>query len=309
MDYIEALSRVNINSAWATIGAFDGVHTGHRILFNKLVDGARQDNCRAVAITFDPLPALFFERIKTGQVLTTLTERVSLIKSLGVDDVIVLDFNRALADVEAFPFMQQVHRTIGLKRLLSGFNSRIGKDQAGSVSRLKEIGQQLGFSVEIVPPIRNGQEIISSSNIRKLIKAGDISRAKQYLGRPYTVSGEVVHGDHRGSKLGIPTANLAIPGEQLLPATGVYACKAIVGERSYIAVTNVGVRPTFENPLSTPRIEPHLLDTDETFYGAVLKLEFYEYLRPEVRFPDAKALVAQIQQDIQKTRELFADAP
>lgn len=309
MDYIEVMKNASIESSWVTIGAFDGVHLGHQTLFNKLVDGARQDNSKAIAITFDPLPALFFERINIGQVLTTLTDRVSLIKSLGVDEVIVLKFDQALANVEALPFMEQVKRTLGLRRLLSGYNSRIGKDQAGSVSRLKEVGQQLGFSVEVVPPVRKGQEIISSSNIRKLIKAGDIYRANQFLGRPYAVTGEVVHGEHRGSKLGIPTANLSIPQEKLLPATGVYATKAHVGERTYLSVTNVGVRPTFENPLSAPRVEPHLLDTDETFYGLTIKLEFIEFLRPEVRFPDAKALIEQIQQDIRKTRELFTDAP
>lgn len=309
MDYIEALHNASVESSWATIGAFDGVHVGHQTLFKKLVDGARQDGCKTVAITFDPLPALFFDRIKTGQVLTTLAERVAMIKALGVDEVIVLKFDKTLADIEALPFMEQVKNAIGLHRLLSGFNSRIGKDQAGSISRLKEIGKQLDFSVDVVPPVRNGQEIISSSNIRKLIKAGDITRANQFLGRPYAISGEVVHGEHRGSKLGFPTANLSIPEEQLLPATGVYATKAHVAEKTYLAVTNVGIRPTFENPLAFPRIEPHLLDTDDSFYGATLQLEFIEFLRPEVRFPDAKALVAQIQHDIQKTRELFADAP
>jgi len=308
MDYIEVLHQAKIESSWAAIGAFDGVHSGHRALFRKLVDGARQDECKTVAITFDPLPALYFERIKTGQALTTLAERVSLIKSLGVDEVIVLNFDRALADIEAFPFMQHVHSAIGLRKLLSGFNSRIGKDQVGSVSRLKEIGKQLGFSVEVVPPVRNGQEIISSSNIRKLIRAGDISRANKFLERPYAFTGEVVHGEHRGNKLGIPTANLSLPPEQLLPANGVYACKAKVGNRTYLAVANVGVRPTFENPLPVPRVEPHLLDTNESFYGATLKLEFHQFLRPEVRFPDAKALVTQIQLDIKNTRELFADA-
>lgn len=309
MDYTESLQHAGIKKCWATIGAFDGVHIGHQTLFQKLVSGAHDDSCQAVAITFEPLPALFFERIKTSQVLTTLEERIALIKSLHVDSVIVLDFTQDLADVEALSFMEQVKQKIGLKRLLSGFNSTIGKDQAGSVSRLKEIGNQLDFSIEVVPPVRHGQEIISSSNIRKLLKAGDISRVNLYLGRPYTLNGEVVHGEHRGSKLGIPTANLLIPGEKMLPATGVYATKARVEERTFLAVTNVGVRPTFDNPLTSPRVEPHLLDTDEVFYGKKLTLEFIEFLRPEVRFPDAKALVAQIHSDIQKTRELFSDAP
>ncbi|HOW92744.1 MAG TPA: riboflavin biosynthesis protein RibF, partial [Anaerolineaceae bacterium] len=267
--------------------------------------GARQAKCQSVAITFDPLPALFFKRITTDHILTSIDERVALIKNLGVDQVVVLDFTREFADIDALTFMTEVKKALGLQKLFAGYNFTLGKDQAGTVAVLKEIGQQLDFEVEVVPPIRHGQEIISSSNIRKILKTGDVAKAAEYLGRPYALSGLVVHGENRGSKLGIPTANLAIPGERLLPAMGVYATRAHINGKTYLSVTNVGVRPTFENPLPSPRVEPHLLDTSETFYGKNLTLEFVEYIRPEVRFPDSKALVAQIQLDILKTREIL----
>lgn len=305
MDYIETLNTLSIPHSWVTIGAFDGVHTGHQTLFRKIVDGARQAKCQSVAITFDPLPALFFKRITTDHILTSIDERVALIKNLGVDQVVVLDFTREFADIDALTFMTEVKKALGLQKLFAGYNFTLGKDQAGTVAVLKEIGQQLDFEVEVVPPIRHGQEIISSSNIRKILKTGDVAKAAEYLGRPYALSGLVVHGENRGSKLGIPTANLAIPGERLLPAMGVYATRANINGKTYLSVTNVGVRPTFENPLPFPRVEPHLLDTSETFYGKYLTLEFVEYIRPEVRFPDSKALVAQIQLDILKTREIL----
>lgn len=305
MDYIETLNTLSIPHSWVTIGAFDGVHTGHQTLFRKIVDGARQAKCQSVAITFDPLPALFFKRITTDHILTSIDERVALIKNLGVDQVVVLDFTREFADIDALTFMTEVKKALGLQKLFAGYNFTLGKDQAGTVAVLKEIGQQLDFEVEVVPPIRHGQEIISSSNIRKILKTGDVAKAAEYLGRPYALSGLVVHGENRGSKLGIPTANLAIPGERLLPAMGVYATRAHINGKTYLSVTNVGVRPTFENPLPSPRVEPHLLDTSETFYGKNLTLEFVEYIRPEVRFPDSKALVAQIQLDILKTREIL----
>lgn len=305
MDYIETLNTLSIPHSWVTIGAFDGVHTGHQTLFHKIVDGARQAKCQSVAITFDPLPALFFKRITTDHILTSIDERVALIKNLGVDQVVVLDFTREFADIDALTFMTEVKKALGLQKLFAGYNFTLGKDQAGTVAVLKEIGQQLDFEVEVVPPIRHGQEIISSSNIRKILKTGDVAKAAEYLGRPYALSGLVVHGENRGSKLGIPTANLAIPGERLLPAMGVYATRANINGKTYLSVTNVGVRPTFENPLPFPRVEPHLLDTSETFYGKYLTLEFVEYIRPEVRFPDSKALVAQIQLDILKTREIL----
>ncbi len=306
MDYTDILTGTSIQRSWVTIGAFDGVHSGHQVLFKKLVEGAKQAKCPSVAITFDPLPALFFRRIKTDHVLTTSEERVSLIKSMGVDQVIVLEFTQELADVEADDFMSHVKKALGLEKLMAGFNFTLGKDHAGTVSELKQIGAHLNYEVEVVPPIRHGQEIVSSSNIRKLLKNGEVNKAGLFLGRPYFLNGQVVHGEHRGSKLGIPTANMSIPGERLLPTTGVYATLAHINQQTYLAVTNVGVRPTFENPLPTPRVEPHLLDTNDTFYGNTMKLEFIEYLRPEVRFPDARALVDQIQQDIQKTREIFA---
>ncbi len=306
MDYTDILTETSIQRSWVTIGAFDGVHSGHQVLFKKLVEGARQAKCPSVAITFDPLPALFFRRIKTDHVLTTSEERVSLIKSMGVDQVIVLEFTQELADVEADDFMSHVKKALGLEKLMAGFNFTLGKDHAGTVSELKQIGARLNYEIEVVPPIRHGQEIVSSSNIRKLLKNGEVNKAGVFLGSPYFLSGQVVHGEHRGSKLGIPTANMSIPGERLLPATGVYATLAHINQQTYLSVTNVGVRPTFENPLPTPRVEPHLLDTNDTFYGNSMKLEFFEYLRPEVRFPDARALVDQIQQDIKKTREIFA---
>lgn len=307
MDYVETLNALSLQRSWVAIGAFDGVHLGHQTLFKKIVEGARESGCESVAITFDPLPALFFKRIKTDHILTSVRERMNLIRGLGVNRVVVLNFTRELADIDALTFMTTVKSALGLEKLLAGYNFTLGKDHAGTVNVLKELGRQLDFEVEVVPPIRIGQDIISSSNIRKLLKSGEVAKANQFLGRPYNLKGRVVHGEHRGSKLGIPTANLSIPDARLVPANGVYATLAHINRKTYLSVTNVGVRPTFENPLTHPRVEPHLLDTTETFYGKNLTLEFIEYLRPEVRFPDSRALVAQIQHDIQKTREILAN--
>lgn len=307
MDYIDLIKETLFHRSWLTIGAFDGVHTGHLTLFRKLVDGARQADCPSVAITFDPLPALFFRRIKNDHILTPIKERVSLIKSTGVNQVFVLNFTQDLADIEAAAFMAQIKNTLGVEKLIAGFNFTLGKDHAGTVAELKRIGNPLQIDVEVLPPIRFGQDIVSSSNIRKLLKNGEVAKARVFLGRPYNLRGRVVHGEHRGGKLGIPTANMGIPAERLLPANGVYATLAHVNQQTFLSVTNVGVRPTFENPLPAPRVEPHLLDTNNSYYGKTLKLDFIEYLRPEVRFPDSKALVEQIQQDIKKTREIFAN--
>lgn len=307
MEFIETLQSRNIQHSWVAIGAFDGVHKGHQALFNALVKGAHRSGCTAVVITFDPLPGVFFKRMETGSALSSLEERISLIKATGVDEVIVLHFDLALAGIDALSFMKALKSNIGIERLLAGFNFTLGKDRGGTVNELTEIGKSLGYDVEVVEPVRDGDDIISSSNIRRLLRLGDISKANRFLGRVYKVTGPVVHGEHRGGKLGFPTANVSIPAERLIPANGVYACKATVDGKTYLAVTNVGVRPTFDTPLLEPRIEPHLLDTEERFYDRILSLEFFEYLRSEMKYPDADALIAQIKKDVQKTRELFSD--
>jgi riboflavin kinase / FMN adenylyltransferase len=163
----------------------------------------------------------------------------------------------------------------------------------------------MNFEVEIVAPITIDEEIVSSSQIRKLLIEGNLVQANRYLGRPYSLEGEVIHGEHRGNRLGFATANMDIAPDRLLPATGVYACRAYFDGMSYTAVTNIGVRPTFANPLASPRVEPHLLDLKENLYGQFLRLDLLEYLRPEQAFDSPDELIAQVNRDILRTRELF----
>lgn len=306
MDTLASFTQSLTDRSWVAIGAFDGVHLGHRSIFEKLVSGAHQVACEAIAVTFDPLPALFFKRIHANYSLTTLAEREKLIQQYGIDRLITLKFDQELADVEAADFMQVLKQKIGVERLLVGDNFTLGRDRKGNVTELTRLGQELGYSLEITEPVTIDGEVISSSKIRNLLVAGNIHKANQFLGRPYHLTGEVVHGEHRGTKLGIPTANLAIPPERLLPANGVYATLARVKGGTYLAVTNVGVRPTFDHPLLQPRVEPHLLDVSGHLYGETLTLEFFEFLREEVKFPDSQSLVSQINRDIQKTREVLA---
>jgi riboflavin kinase/FMN adenylyltransferase len=159
-----------------------------------------------------------------------------------------------------------------------------------------------------VPPFKINGEVVSSSQIRKLLAEGQLNQANRCLGRPYSVEGNVIHGEHRGNLLGFPTANLDIAPDRLLPARGVYASRVKVDGKKYIAVTNIGVRPTFDNPLPNPRVEPHILDLDGDLYGKYLKLELLEYLRPEETFASPQDLITQVNLDVKKTRELFDHA-
>ena len=161
--------------------------------------------------------------------------------------------------------------------------------------------------MDVIHPIKIDGEVVSSSQIRNLLQEGQLKRANNLLGRPYSLQGEVIPGEHRGNRLGFPTANLNLPPERLLPTRGVYASRGIVHGKEYMAVTNIGIRPTFANPLKVPRVEPHLLDLKEDLYGENLKIELIEYLRPEQIFPSPADLIAQVNRDIQETREILKD--
>jgi riboflavin kinase/FMN adenylyltransferase len=306
-DFIQ-LDHHDIKQAWVAVGTFDGVHRGHQTLIHQLVSQAHAEHSPAVVVTFHPHPAVYFGRASLGHNLTEPDEREALLKEMGVDEVFTLPFDAQLANLTALNFMQMLKNQLDVSHLLIGFNFALGRDRAGDLDTLQQLGKIIGYEVEVIPPIKMGEATISSSQIRSLLQEGLIRKANEMLGRPYFLSGKVIHGEHRGNQLGFPTANLDLPRERLLPARGVYACRAFVNGSAYIAVTNIGVRPTFENPLEYPRVEPHLLDLDRDLYGDFLKLDLLKYLRPEKAFASSDDLIAQVNRDIEKTRELFNHA-
>ncbi|MFH1907477.1 MAG: bifunctional riboflavin kinase/FAD synthetase [Chloroflexota bacterium] len=292
-------------NAWLTIGVFDGVHRGHQEIIRQLTAGARADGALAVVLTFFPHPAVVLGGKADFKSLTTPDERVALLESLGVDVVITHPFDRALSDQTAEEFMRTVARSLGLRRLLVGYDFALGHGREGNVARLTELGKTLGYEVYTIAPVTNGKETISSTRIRQQLAAGDMSAAAAGLGRCYALTGPVIHGDGRGKKINIPTANLEIPTEKVIPANGVYACWAWVSGEKYLSVTNVGIRPTFTPEEFAPHVETHLLDFDRDLYGQEIKLEFVERLREERKFQSVEALVEQIQADIGRARQIL----
>ena len=294
-----------VDGSWITIGSFDGVHLGHQSLIKKLVATARENKAKAVVVTFWPHPSAYFAKAQTPRALNTAEERRELLLDLKVDEVVTLPFDRSIAEMTANEFLEFLKKEHGMKGLIIGPNTTIGKGRGGTPETLQQITAGLGVSLKVAEAVALPGEMVSSSAIRKLLQENRISQANQMLGRPYRLSGRVVHGEHRGSGLGVPTANLQIPVERLIPANGVYVTRAVLEGKAYASVTNIGVRPTFENPLPSPRIEPHILDMKDQIYDRILALEFMEYLRPEIKFNDPSELVAQIQKDISATREFF----
>lgn len=283
-----------------TIGAFDGVHRGHKALIEQMVTEARRQELQPIVLTFDPLPGQVLEGDDYG-LLSTLPGRIARIQALGVAGLLILSFEEALMAMPAETFVQQMVDHLALRGLWVGPDFTLGRDREGDVEYLREAGQRFGFKVNVLnqPVLWDGKPV-RSSRIRDALRAGDIEEANGCLGYPYHVRGVVVHGEKRGHKLGFPTANLKPPQERLLPANGVYICRAHFASGSYGAITNIGTRPTFNNYPTT--IEAYLLDFSGDLYGTSLRLDFLKRLRPELRFPSAEALIAQMQQDEAEAR-------
>jgi riboflavin kinase/FMN adenylyltransferase len=237
--------------------------------------------------------------------LTTPIERAEILEDLGADAVIIHPFTRELAEQTAESFMRYVKSRIGLHRLLVGYDFALGRGREGNAARLAEIGRETGYDVETVPAFSISGEIISSTRIRQRISSGQVAEAAADMGRFYTICGPVVHGDGRGRKINIPTANIEIPEDKILPANGVYACWAWVKGEKHRAVTNVGIRPTFKSNNLGANIETHILNFDRELYGLQIELEFVSRLRQEMRFPSVEALVTQITKDIARAREIL----
>ena len=306
MSLVHDFTQIQLKNAWLAIGVFDGVHLGHRYMLQSLVDGARTNGVPSVVMTFDPHPAEVLGNQPGFQWLTPAQERVAEFQSLGVKHIIMQQFDRSFAGIEAGEFMLALSRQIGLHHLLVGYDFALGRDRQGNADVLEAIGKNLGYELNRIEPVRDGSgNIISSTRIRSLLQQGNVSQSGSLLGRSYALTGRVVHGDGRGHTINIPTANLKLPADKLVPARGVYACRAWLGSQNWLAVTNIGTRPTFTSGEQVSHVETHLLDFDQQVYGNEMRLEFMYRLRDEQRFPSVEALVTQIQSDISQARRLM----
>lgn len=293
-----------------TIGVFDGLHLGHRKIISGLVDAAHAARRDAVVITFDPHPAAVLGR-GAPLLLTTVGERLDLMAALQVDTVVVFPFTEAVVQTTAEDFVNDLSHHLQLAEIRVGPDFTLGHGQEGDVHHLRVLGTRLGFGVTVVEPVAWQGDVVHSSRIRDALQRGDLEEANGCLGRAYRLSGVVVHGRGLGQDIGVPTANIAPPPNRLVPAGGVYACRAHT-ERwgAYAAAVNVGTRPTFSTRPNVQglTVEAHLLDFDRNLYDQVLTLAFIARLRDERAHPTLNALVRQVRADITQTRALV-DAP
>lgn len=287
-----------------TIGVFDGVHLGHEFLIKKLKERASAGGLLSVVVTFHRHPRLVLSPRSNLTYLTSLKERIRLLRSLGVECVVTLSFTRELAELSAREFIGLLQKYLRMRSLVVGPDFALGKRREGDAPKLESLGEELHFSVEMVEPMVWEGEVVSSTAIRSALSQGDMIKVSRLLGRRFTLSGQVMRGDQRGKMLGFPTANLVPDPEQALPPDGVYSTRAIVNETAYPAVTNIGVRPTFGEGKRV--VEVHILDFEEReLYGNEIRIELAHWLRGEVKFSGADELKAQMQRDVEQARALL----
>lgn len=290
-----------------TIGTFDGVHRGHRALIESTVDRARALGVRSTAVTFEPVPAAVLRPDRFPGRLCPAGEKIRHLADLGLDDIVTVTFDHELARQSPEEFMAAVRAT-GLTELWVGEAFALGRDRAGGIDRLRSIGRHSGFDVHAVMRETDEDAVISSSAIRAAVLAGDVARARRWLGRPFRVSGEVVLGARLGRTIGYPTANVKPPSELVALADGIYVSRTWLpgGTRPLGSMTYVGTRPTVNS--GERLVETHLFDFDGDLYGQVIGVDMLERLRGDAVFDGLDALIAQLHSDEAAARSFLTSA-
>jgi riboflavin kinase/FMN adenylyltransferase len=292
--------------AVVTVGTFDGVHRGHWAVLDEIRRRARTTGARSILVTFHPHPLTIVRPEAAPPLLTTPTEKKEILAESGLDYAVFLTFGKELAAMAPDRFVREILvGRLGVSELVIGYDHGFGKGRAGSVDTLRAIGAELGFAVDVVPPVSAGEEPVSSTRIRRAVAAGELEKASSALGRPYSLRGLVVKGDGRGRTLGFPTANLALTGNgKLIPPPGIYAVRGALRSGMYGGALHLGPRPTFRG--SPPTIELHLMDFDGDIYGEEVRVDFIRRIRDVQPFQTVEALVRQMSADVAEARRILS---
>jgi riboflavin kinase / FMN adenylyltransferase len=289
-----------------TVGTFDGVHRGHWQVLDALARCAHQHGARSVLVTFDPHPLRIVRPEAAPPLLSTPAEKMEILAQADIDRVAFLRFTKELAAYPPERFVADI--LIGrfaMEHLVIGYDHGFGRGRSGDVETLKQIGALMGFGVDVVAPVQDGDEPVSSSRIRNALQDGDVAAAARGLGRPYSVTGTVVRGEGFGRRLGFPTANLDVgSSDKLIPHEGIYAVRAALRDRICDGVLHLGPRPTFAG--LPPSVELHIFDFDGDLYGRRVRVDFIERVRDIARFDSSDALVRAMEADCERARQLLA---
>lgn len=281
-----------------TVGTFDGVHAGHRRIIAEMVTLAGSNP--VAVVTFDPHPReILRPEPEPIGLLTTLQERAELLGALGVTDVIVVPFTRDFSLIDSETFLREfLVKRVGMEKYVIGYDHQFGKNREGSIETAQRLGPDLGYSCHVIQKQEIGEITVSSTQVRNALKkSGDVTLAASFLGRPYQLSGVVIHGQKRGRKLGFPTANIQpLHPEKIIPATGVYAVDVTVKHQHFRGMLNIGFKPTFESG-RTVSIETNIFNFDGDLYGHTIDIRFLTRIRNEQKFDSLEALISQLQRD------------
>jgi riboflavin kinase/FMN adenylyltransferase len=287
-----------------TIGVFDGVHAGHRYLLKKLQQRATERNLLSGVVTFSPHPKSVLHPHNQLPWLSSLEDRVSTFRELGVNIVAVLTFTPKVAQISAREFISLVKKHLKMRGIIVGPDFALGQGREGNINLLRALGHEMNFSLEAIPPYTINGEVVSSTLIRQALAQGDMRKVERLMGRYFYLGGKVITSDKRGRILGFPTANLDLKPQQALPGNGIYATIAQVDGKQFPSATNIGIRPTFGEGEKT--VETHLLNYKGDLYGKDMKVEFVQKLRDEQRFPSSEELKAQIEKDVREVEAILA---
>lgn len=286
------------------IGTFDGLHVGHQQVIKALLDACAKENLRSVVYTFANHPREFTDEAAQPDRILTVDEKIDLFDSMGIDLLVMVEFDRDHMEMEAELFVTEILvKNLYTKYLAAGYNFHFGQGAQGDTGLLARMGAENGFDVTVVPPFEMDGIPVSSSRIRDLLKQGNIEAVNRLLGRHHTVSGQVVHGKKRGTVLGFPTANLAVSHNMTLIRPGVYVTRTWIGKEHFKSVSNVGYNPTFIQREFT--LETFILDYHADLYHHYITVEFLHRLRDEIKFESKEALMERIAEDVEDARQYF----
>jgi riboflavin kinase/FMN adenylyltransferase len=290
-----------------TIGNFDGLHLGHQAMLTRLLDVARARDLPSCVLSFEPHPREFFAPAQAPARLSSLREKAEMLRSRGIDRLHVFRFNRAFSSLSADQFIEQVLvRTLQARYVLVGDDFRFGAKRAGDFALLDRAGQQFGFDAEFLPTVEVAGERSSSTAVRAALAAGELEHAARLLGRPYSISGRVVHGDKLGRDIGFPTANIQLKHNRP-PLLGIFAVELYgLNGQPLPGVASLGVRPTVKGADAAPVLEVHLFDFNADIYNRRVRVDFLHKLRDEEKYPDLPSLVAQIGRDVDNAKRFLA---
>jgi riboflavin kinase/FMN adenylyltransferase len=287
-----------------TIGVFDGIHLGHQRLLTHLRDEARKKNWLSGVVTFKSHPKAVLSPENKLLWLSDAETKISLLRGLGIDVIVVLPFTSELARLTAQRFVQLLKEHLKMRGLIVGPDFALGRDREGNAEKLRLLGQEMGFSVGVIPPVVLDGQVVSSSAIRQALAQGDMKKTEKLFGRLFSLNGQVVSGDRRGRGLGFPTANLELKPEQALPSDGVYVTIAHVGHELMPSVTSIGVRPTFGGDKRL--VETYIIDYKGELLGQRLTIDLVDRLRDEKRFDTVEELKSQMGRDVEQARQILS---